>query len=167
MLATRGCADFSTDRLAKELGVGKGTVYVHFPSQRGCVETVLATAAAHTLEALPPLAGSSERQVAALVDALVAALAKGTYGKLSLPCCLRLSPCPYSSWAAAEEPLYRLIDSGVREGRFPDLPDARAAARAFHHLLTALELHRRQPPQREHLLEWGRRAYLRLLGIEC
>jgi AcrR family transcriptional regulator len=165
MLATEGCASFSTDRLAKDLSVGKGTVYAHFPSQRECVEATLAAVAARAMEGLPPASGTPEQRLLALTDGLVAALAQGFYGRLPLPCCLRVSPCPYKCWATVEEPLCRLIEAGMRGGQFAGVSDPKLAARALHHLLTALRLDGRLHGERLQLLTWFRRTYLQLLGI--
>ncbi|HWC97329.1 MAG TPA: TetR/AcrR family transcriptional regulator [Candidatus Sulfopaludibacter sp.] len=60
---TRSGADASLDEIAKQAGVGAGTLYRHFPSREALIEAVyrtevekLAAAERHFAETMPPLA---------------------------------------------------------------------------------------------------------------
>ena len=138
ILAAKGCRGFSTEELARTVGVGKGTVYAHHPSQSAWVEAVLSEVGARLLPFFPRSeTGSSPDLVIRAVSHLVDQIVECPAGRLGAPCCLRMSPCPYNGWAAIEEPLRRWIEEGLRTGTLTRGPDPGFAARALHHLLSA------------------------------
>ena len=168
ILAAKGCRGFSTEELARTVGVGKGTVYAHRPSQSAWIEAVLSEVGARLLRFFPPSeTGSPPDRLIRAVSHVVDQIVKCPAGRLAAPCCLRMSPCPYNGWAAVEEPLRRWMEEGWRTGTLTRGPDPEAAARALHHLLSAATPTRHNSrAARRKVLNWVLRGYLTgLLGI--
>lgn len=168
ILATKGCRGFSTEELARTVGVGKGTVYAHRPSQSAWVEAVLSEVGARLLPFfLRSETGSPPDRLIRAVSHVVGRIVECPAGRLGAPCCLRTSPCPYNGWAAIEEPLRRWIEEGLRTGTLTRVPDPELAARALHHLLSAATPSRHNSRAvRRKVLDWVLRGYLTgLLGI--
>lgn len=112
MIAADGRRAFSSGRLVAEAGVGKGTLYAHFPSQTACVEAALAQAGRTLIETIDGLdAEDPEERLLAAVSAVLTGLNRMRRGTLAAPCCFSRSPCPFKSWTEVENRLRTLIEA--------------------------------------------------------
>ena len=142
MLATGGCQDFSTEELARRVGVGKGTIYSHFASQRKLLD---ATFSRVTERLLLRIGAEQEGDVQDLlrraVFQIVDEIATSSDGSLGYPCCLQSSPCPRSGCRKILPTLLVLIERGAKTGAVRKDIDASLAVRFLHHLLSAARNH--------------------------
>ena len=138
ILATKGCQRFSTAELARELGIGKGTLYSHYPSQDSLLEAVLGRVAERLLVDIQvhPPANAPER-LALTISTIVESIAGCREGRLAYPCCLKLSPCPYEACHEIRERLQGLIGESARQGDIRLDMNAALAAGCLQHLLSA------------------------------
>jgi AcrR family transcriptional regulator len=161
ILATKGCQQFSTMELATELGVGKGTVYSHYPSQDSLLKAVLGRVAEQLLLDIQvdPSASAPER-LTLTVSKIVECIANSPEGRLGCPCCLKLSPCPYGECHQVWDRLHGLIAESARQGAIRQDVDAALAARCLQHLLSAAAKHPYQGKERMRNVLWVTHLYL-------
>ena len=139
MLATPGgCRDFSTEELARRVGVGKGTIYSHYASQRKLLD---ATFSRVTERLLLRIGAEQEGDVQDLlrrtVFQIVDEIATSSGGSLGYPCCLQSSPCPHGGCGKIGATLLVLIERGAKTGAVRQDIDASLAVGFLHHLLSA------------------------------
>ncbi|MBI1785947.1 MAG: TetR/AcrR family transcriptional regulator [Acidobacteria bacterium] len=138
MLATQGCERFSTEEVAKRVGVGKGTVYSHYPSQRALIDAVLSRASGQLLIQLQNgVASDAGARLALAVSGIAGQMAACPKGSLRYPCCLRSAPCPMEGGRDVERFLQGLIEDCARAGLLRQPIDSGLAARTLQHLLSA------------------------------
>ncbi len=141
MLARKGCPRFSITKLAETIGVGKGTVYSHYASQSGLIEAVLSRVTARLLPKLAVSEAGPAEKLSATVSAVTKAIADSPEGQLGVPCCLRMSPCPYRAWGKLDHALQKLVKEGARPDLVRDKVERQGAAACFQHLLSAASPH--------------------------
>ena len=103
LLITRGCEEFTMEDVARWAGIAKGSLYLHVSARSDLVDQVLDRWAEDVpLQALPP-GLSWEEQCNLVCTTLFRGMERGGSEDVPLapaiPCCLRMSPCPYG-WAA-------------------------------------------------------------------
>ncbi len=142
ILATKGCRHFRTAELAAEVGVGKGTIYGHYPSQASLVEAVLTQAAERLLSEIQidPSANAPDRLRLA-VSRIVERIASCPKDRLEYPCCLRQSPCPYEGDRRVCAALGDLVAESARQGAIQHDIEPALAAKSFQHLLSVAANH--------------------------
>ena len=141
MLVRTGCRRFSITKLAETVGVGKGTVYSHYASQSELIEAVLSRVTARLLPKLPASAAGPAEKLSATVSAVTKEIADSPEGRLGVPCCLRMSPCPYRAWGDLQQALQKLVKDGARSDIVRDKMACQGAAECFQHLLSAAAPH--------------------------
>jgi AcrR family transcriptional regulator len=167
LLARDGCEGLSANQLAQEVGIGKGTLYLHFPKQDDWIETALAKAGEDLLRALEnPVGNTPEARLTSAVSLIIERFRDFPTGRLAAPCCFKNAPCPYQSWRKIEDRLQALVDDWFRSNSGERHSDSGFAARTLQHLLVAASLSRTSDPSEyDRALASVSRGYLALLGI--
>jgi len=142
MLATGGCQDFSTEELARRVGVGKGTIYSHYTSQRELLDATFSHVAERLLLRIgAEHEGDIQDLLGRTVFQIVDEIAASSSGSLGYPCCLRSSPCPHAGCQKIGPALLVLMERGAKTGAVRQDIDASLAVGFLHHLLSAARNH--------------------------
>ena len=169
LLAKVGCRQFSISALAREVGLGKGTVYSHYGSQslliRAVLDKVWERLSARFQDRKSEVAGKSFKEI---ISTVADEIADSPSDCLGFPCCLRVSPCLYDGPEKLRRKLQESIDEGVKAGVFRRGINAELAGRSFEHVLSAVAPHQYlKPAERRRNMASGLDLYLCGILVEA
>ena len=93
LLVSEGCLSLTMDDVAKQVGIAKGSLYLHTTARGELVDQVLSQWAEDVSTAPGDIAKGQEW--AEVCDALFTPVERGATMRPAIPCCLRLAPCPH------------------------------------------------------------------------
>jgi AcrR family transcriptional regulator len=164
MLATDGCQSFSTEALARNVGVAKGTIYSHYSSQRELLDAMFSSITERLLLRVPI---ESDSLIEDVVSQIANRIVGSPQGAMGYPCCLRSAPCPYNASRKISELLRALIERDAQAGTVPHELNASLAERFFQVLLSAVVNHSSGSDERRRDLLSAVRFWLRGLGLRA
>ena len=132
LLVSDGCLGMTMDDVAKQVGIAKGSLYLHTTARGELVDQVLDTWAGD----VPAPSGDVAKGQGwvALCEDLFAPVERGENIRPAMPCCMRLAPCPHG-W------MRRWSDAAKARGLSADDEEGQILGQAVQALASMESLH--------------------------